>query len=75
MRMKIINKNYLERFRKNINKHKNKSGISSFNNNKKLATRAKTLNTRILSDSLTKLDPRYLAKNNPVMFAVEVGLL
>ena len=32
-------------------------------------------NTRILSDSLTKLDPRYLAKNNPVMFAVEVGFI
>ena len=66
--MKIINKNYLGRFRKN------KSNSNS-NNNKLSATRAMTVNTRILSDSLTKLDPRYLAKNNPVMFAVEVGFI
>jgi K+-transporting ATPase ATPase B chain len=26
-------------------------------------------------DSITKLDPRYLAKNNPVMFTVEVGFI
>lgn len=72
--MKIINKNYLERFRKNMNNYKNKSNSNS-NNNKLSATRAMTVNTRILSDSLTKLDPRYLAKNNPVMFAVEVGFI
>ena len=45
------------------------------NNSKQSATRAMIVNTRILSDSLTKLDPRYLAKNNPVMFAVEVGFI
>lgn len=72
--MKIINKNYLERFRKNMNNYKNKSNSNS-HNNKLSATRAMTVNTRILSDSLTKLDPRYLAKNNPVMFAVEVGFI
>ena len=72
--MKIINKNYLERFRKNMNNYKNKSNSNS-SNNKLSATRAMTVNTRILSDSLTKLDPRYLAKNNPVMFAVEVGFI
>ena len=73
--MKIINRNHLERFRKNINNYKNKSGTSGLNNSKPSATRAMIVNTRILSDSLTKLDPRYLAKNNPVMFAVEVGFI
>ena len=34
-----------------------------------------TLNTRIVSDSIIKLDPRYLAKNNPVMFTVEIGFI
>ena len=34
-----------------------------------------TINTRIMSDSLIKLDPRYLSKNNPVMFTVEVGFI
>ncbi|HJT09460.1 MAG TPA: HAD-IC family P-type ATPase [Candidatus Nitrosotalea sp.] len=31
------------------------------------------LDARILQDSMIKLDPRYLAKKSPVMFAVEVG--
>src|SRR5579872_5295618 len=31
------------------------------------------LDARILRDSVIKLDPRYLAKKSPVMFAVEVG--
>ena len=70
--MKIIKKNYLGRFKKNINKNKPKSNS---NQNKLSATRALTVNTRILSDSITKLNPRYLAKNNPVMFAVEVGFI
>ena len=34
-----------------------------------------SLNQRVIMDSLTKLDPRYLAKNNPVMFTVEVGFI
>ena len=34
-----------------------------------------SLNPRIILDSLTKLDPRYLAKNNPVMFTVEAGFI
>jgi K+-transporting ATPase ATPase B chain len=28
---------------------------------------------KVVLDSLTKLNPRYLAKNSPVMFAVEIG--
>ena len=31
------------------------------------------LNTRVILDSVTKLNPTYLAKFNPVMFTVEVG--
>jgi K+-transporting ATPase ATPase B chain len=38
-------------------------------------SKSMTINTRVLSDSLIKLDPRYLAKNNPVMFTVEVGFI
>ena len=33
------------------------------------------INKRVIIDSITKLDPRYLAKNNPVMFTVEVGFI
>ena len=68
--------NYLKWFRKKVNHHKNKSGSSSDNNNNKpSATKTMTLNTRIISDSIIKLDPRYLAKDNPVMFTVEVGFI
>ncbi len=34
-----------------------------------------TINSKIILDSILKLDPRYLAKNNPVMFTVELGFL
>src|SRR4029079_4044987 len=34
-----------------------------------------SLNPRVILDSLTKLDPRYLARNNPVMFTVEAGFI
>lgn len=30
-------------------------------------------NRRVLIDSITKLNPWYLAKQNPVMFTVEAG--
>ena len=33
----------------------------------------KGLNSRVILDSLTKLNPTYLAKFNPVMFTVEIG--
>ena len=32
-----------------------------------------SLNEKVLRDSIAKLDPRYLAKNNPVMFVVELA--
>ena len=31
------------------------------------------INSRVIHDSITKLNPIYLAKYNPVMFTVEVG--
>lgn len=33
------------------------------------------INAKTIRDSLLKLDPRYLAKHNAVMFAVEIGFL
>ena len=33
------------------------------------------INKRVIVDSITKLDPRYLAKYNPFMFTVEVGFI
>jgi potassium-transporting ATPase ATP-binding subunit len=74
--MKMNANNYLKWFRNKVNRHKNESSNSSGNNNNKpSATKTMTVNTRIISDSIIKLDPRYLAKNNPVMFTVEVGFI
>ena len=57
-----------------IHEDDNDSGGNSVGNDKPLtsataakASKSMTLNKRIFSDSLIKLDPRYLAKNNPVM--------
>jgi potassium-transporting ATPase ATP-binding subunit len=33
------------------------------------------INSKIILDSILKLDPRYLLKNNPVMFTIEIGFL
>jgi len=33
------------------------------------------INTKVILDSITKLNPYYLAKYNPVMFTVEIGFL
>ena len=41
----------------------------------KIKVALNSLNKRVIIDSLTKLDPRYLAKDNPVMFTVEVGFI
>ena len=73
-----MNNKYLKWFRDKVSIGKNRNGNNSSQNNEdsnKSATLNKNtmiLNTKILFDSLTKLDPRYLAKNNPVMFTVEV---
>ncbi|MER5174485.1 MAG: HAD-IC family P-type ATPase [Candidatus Nitrosocosmicus sp.] len=60
----------------NLNK-KNESNNNNNNNNKKNKKKKNNLtsliNSEIIFDSTLKLDPRYLAKNNPVMFTVELG--
>src|SRR6478609_10599893 len=50
---------------KNNNNHQNKKGSSL----------SSTINSKVILDSIIKLDPRYLAKNNPVMFTVELGFI
>jgi K+-transporting ATPase ATPase B chain len=67
------------------NRSKGGNGSSQIDNNKpssaittmteEKTSKSMTVNIRILSDSVIKLDPRYLAKNNPVMFTVEVGFI
>ena len=76
-----MNNKYLKWFRDKASIGKDRNGNNSSQNDEdsnKPATLNKNtmiLNTKILFDSLTKLDPRYLAKNNPVMFTVEVGFI
>ena len=53
----------------NNNGNGNSSGIH------KIKGALDSINKRVIVDSMTKLDPRYLAKNNPVMFTVEVGFI
>ena len=70
--MKIVDmiKREIEMNNKNI---KNGSNIISSSNssNKKQSM----ITGKVIQDSITKLDPRYLAKNNAVMFTVEVGFI
>jgi K+-transporting ATPase ATPase B chain len=54
----------------NTNKNDNKNNRQ---NHKDSAVYA--INSKVIVDSLLKLDPRYLAKNNTVMFTVELGFL
>jgi K+-transporting ATPase ATPase B chain len=64
----------------NINKQKNNNHDNNNNKNKKTGNNKRfldkltnTMNKAILVDSIKKLSPKYLAKNNPVMFTVELG--
>ena len=62
----------------NKNKQNNNNGNNNKNkkngNNKRFLDKlTNTMNKAILVDSIKKLNPRYLAKNNPVMFTVELG--
>ncbi|HEY7572375.1 MAG TPA: HAD-IC family P-type ATPase [Nitrososphaeraceae archaeon] len=41
----------------------------------KIKCAIKSISKKVILDSITKLDPRYLAKNNPVMFTVEIGFI
>ena len=55
----------------------NNNGNDNGNNHAghKIKSALNSINKRVIIDSITKLDPRYLAKNNPVMFTVEVGFI
>jgi K+-transporting ATPase ATPase B chain len=44
------------------------------NSHSKKITR-RTINLKVITDSIIKLNPIYLAKNNPVMFTVEIGFV
>ena len=63
--MKIVD--LVKREMKKNNK-KSKNGRITSNNKK-------SIDRKVIIDSITKLDPRYLAKNNAVMFTVEVGFI
>ncbi|TVP40880.1 HAD-IC family P-type ATPase [Candidatus Nitrosocosmicus arcticus] len=60
----------------NISKSKNKERKNNNGkNNNHTSSIVSAINTKVILDSIKKLDPRYLAKNNPVMFTVELGFL
>jgi K+-transporting ATPase ATPase B chain len=62
-----------------MNKKDNKTNQYKNNNKKNTSVRmlfynfTNNINGDILVDSIKKLNPKYLAKNNPVMFTVELG--
>jgi potassium-transporting ATPase ATP-binding subunit len=49
------------------------NNISTYSN--KIRNSLAAIDKRVIVDSVTRLNPRYLAKNNPVMFTVEVGFI
>ena len=57
----------------NKKKKQNNNNKSNRNNKTFFYELANTMNIAILVESLKKLNPQYLAKNNPVMFTVELG--
>src|SRR6476659_1238167 len=62
----------------NLSKLYNKNSKKSIKDNKgdspnKKSSLSSIINSKVILDSIMKLDPRYLAKNNPVMFTVELG--
>src|SRR6476660_4191878 len=62
----------------NLSKLYNKNSKKSIKDNKgdnhnKKSSLSSIINSKVILDSIIKLDPRYLAKNNPVMFTVELG--
>jgi potassium-transporting ATPase ATP-binding subunit len=50
-----------------------KLSISKLKNNKSGKDFISGINSKVILDSITKLNPYYLARYNPVMFTVEVG--
>src|SRR6478672_5125482 len=65
----------------NLSRFNNKNSKKEIKNNKnnnhqnKKGSLSSTINSKVILDSIIKLDPRYLAKNNPVMFTVELGFI
>src|SRR6185437_12041395 len=57
----------------NLSKIYNKNKESKNNNHYNKNTLSSVINAKVILDSILKLDPRYLAKDNPVMFTVELG--
>ncbi len=70
--MKMQIKNKLKDLAETINQSDNNNKKNG--NNKTFFNKlANTMNKAILVDSIKKLNPKYLAINNPVMFTVELG--
>ena len=67
------NNNKLKDLIGNTKQYNNNNNEKNGNNKTFYAKLANTMNTAILVDSVKKLNPKYLAKNNPVMFTVELG--
>jgi K+-transporting ATPase ATPase B chain len=64
----VNNKNKQKNYNNKNNKNK-KNG----NNKRFVINLGNTMNKGIIIDSINKLNPKYLSKNNPVMFTVELG--
>src|SRR2546423_15036028 len=53
----------------------NSNNVGNNKKNNKIKTLSAAISKKVILDSITKLDPRYLAKNNPVMFTVEMAFI
>jgi K+-transporting ATPase ATPase B chain len=49
--------------------------VTNTDNSNTSSKKESTIDRKVIQDSITKLNPRYLAKNNAVMFTVEVGFI
>jgi len=58
-----------------ISKQNNSNNVENNKKNNKIKTLSAAISKKVILDSITKLDPRYLAKNNPVMFTVEMAFI
>ncbi len=58
-----------------ISKQNNSNNVENNKKNNKIKTLSAAISKKVILDSITKLDPRYLAKNNPVMFTVETAFI
>jgi K+-transporting ATPase ATPase B chain len=58
-----------------ISKQNNNNNVGNNKKNNKIKTLSAAISKKVILDSITKLDPRYLAKNNPVMFTVEMAFI